>query len=191
MAAAYTALRGCVKSTGEPDPQWTHPERNSGRVAGARTAVAADRRAAVPGQQSAPQCRSGTAAGSPWRSQRKRQIDAPPDRDDGRRRTAGAEWRPRGRTQADLRGRMQVNSGRSSTSCHIAKKGKRSGSAPPKGSCSGRRSLKRKRSGAARTPRKGKCTPPPEPLENGRVRVALPRREALGWRSPSVQAALP
>ena len=36
-----------------------------------------------------------------------------------------------------------------------------------------------------------KCTPPPEPLENGRVRVALPRREALGRRSPSVQAALP
>ena len=69
------------------------PELSSGRVAGARAVAAADRRAAALGRRSAPSRRSGRAVGSPESAQWQRQIDAPRDRDDGRRRTSGAEQR--------------------------------------------------------------------------------------------------
>ena len=88
-------------------------KRKGGRVAGARTAAAADQRAAGSGRRSTPRWRSGTAVGSseraqrqwhraagaggsvasPEHTQRQWQIAAPRCRDDGRRRTAGVERR--------------------------------------------------------------------------------------------------
>ena len=107
--------RGTGMTVGDALPVW-----NGGRVAGARTASAADRRAAGPGRRLAPRRQSGRAVGSPERAQRQRQIDVPRDRDDGRRHIAGAERR---------KDRRSVHSGSGrSTRCGI---GTTVGTAPP------------------------------------------------------------